>query len=357
MELFEQVSFDLTRRTGPNGEEQTGLLIHLSGKSWGPHYLRTGVTLQAASNGDNTYGLRFGLLSTGLSHWGAEWRNDVLLGTEHFLVSEWYQPLDPEGVWFVAPRAEERRYPRGVYSGDQQTAKYQVRLERIALDLGTTFGDNAWEGRAGIVKEWVQQSRQVGPVGLNPTSIQQVALTVGIKRDTLDAPAFPREGQQGHVTLTTVPRQFGAQAPYHKVSAALGQVFSWHEFTVYGLAQGESSLNSQTPIYDLATQGGLFHLSGYPQGGLSGQHAVLGSLVAYQRLARFPTGLGSGAFAGGSLETGSAWNGALKTNLNTWVAAGSLFVGTNTAAGPLTLALAYAGRSRWAGYLVIGQVF
>ena len=74
-------------------------------KSWGPNYLRFGLGLSTDFSGDAFFNVIGSYRKTWLNSLGAEWRTDVQIGrTNHRLTSEFYQPLTPTELLFVAPR-------------------------------------------------------------------------------------------------------------------------------------------------------------------------------------------------------------------------------------------------------------
>ena len=106
------------------------------------------------------------------------------------------------------------------------------------------------------------------------------------------------------------------------------------------------------PLYDQASLGGFLNLSGLAPGQLYGDNAVLARLIAFQRLAHMNSLLGTGVYAGVSIETGNAWNSGL--TLSDLRLAGSAFLSADTAIGPLYVAFGLADRGYHSFYLALG---
>src|SRR5206468_2822102 len=92
---FEKVDYRLSRTDGG-----ADLLIHAEEKPWGPNYLRFGLTFVNDLEGDSDFGVRARYTRTRMDAFGAEWRNDIKIGRNRSLVSEFHQPLDFSGAFF-----------------------------------------------------------------------------------------------------------------------------------------------------------------------------------------------------------------------------------------------------------------
>jgi NTE family protein len=71
-----------------------------------------------------------------LGRYGAELRNDVLLGSEYLLSSEYFRPLTHSRRWFVAPAFVGDNSPLNIYSADGLIAEYRNRTVGGRGDIG-----------------------------------------------------------------------------------------------------------------------------------------------------------------------------------------------------------------------------
>ncbi len=86
--------------------------------------------------------------------------------------------------------------------------------------------------------------------------------------------------------------------------------------------------------------GGFLRLSGLAPGQLYADNAFLARVVAYQRLVKMNSLVGTGIYAGFSIETGQAWyTGLTFSDLRF---AGSAFLAADTTLGPLFVAVGLA---------------
>ncbi|HLZ97988.1 MAG TPA: patatin-like phospholipase family protein, partial [Steroidobacteraceae bacterium] len=163
---FETLDYSLVQRdlgvpaaTGMNGgggaDEaaatggETGLEFRARRKSWGPNYVRFGLNLQDDFQGNSRYNAAARFVVSELNELGAELLTDVQIGSDPRVFSEFYQPLDPERTWFVAPsaRIEVRDLP--IYVRNIEVADFRDREAEADLDIGRNLG-NWGEIRTGL---------------------------------------------------------------------------------------------------------------------------------------------------------------------------------------------------------------
>ena len=77
---------------------------------------------------------------TFLDDYRSELRNDVIIGSQYALDSEYYHPFTPTSNWFVAPRGAGNSVQTYVYNGDTQYATYRTRQVLGGVDVGYGFG-------------------------------------------------------------------------------------------------------------------------------------------------------------------------------------------------------------------------
>ena len=119
-------------------------------------------------------------------------------------------------------------------------------------------------------------------------------------------------------------------------------------------AAGGSNFGTSLPAYDSFLLGGPFRLSGYAINQFSGQQDFYGSVRYLHQLTRLPSPLGSGAYAGGSIEGGRVnklYDGRDTTG-PLWSA--SAFIGANIFLGPAWLGFGLAPGGNKAVFLLIG---
>ena len=104
--------------------------------------------------------------------------------------------------------------------------------------------------------------------------------------------------------------------------------------------------------------GGFLNLSGYQDSELIGERSSLFRSMLYWRASSLPAALGSGVYAGISMELGKIW-GRVGTNdwsqsNSDWIPAGSVFLAADTIIGPFFVGMGTARGGKPTAYLYLG---
>ncbi|HKU71503.1 MAG TPA: patatin-like phospholipase family protein, partial [Burkholderiales bacterium] len=116
------------------------MVIQPREKSWGPDYLRFGLGLATDFTGNNVFNVLASYRSTWLNRLGGEWLAEGQVGRDTHLYSEFYQPVDERGRYFVSPYGFVGQSWRPVYLAEKRVAEYQINEGRIGLDAGAALG-------------------------------------------------------------------------------------------------------------------------------------------------------------------------------------------------------------------------
>src|SRR6185369_6307830 len=121
--------------TGPRA-----LTIEPREKSWGPDYLRFGLGLESDFKGDNAFNVLFEYRKTWINRLGGEWLTQFQIGQNTYIATEFYQPVEESGRWFVQPYALAGQQTRGVFAGDEKVADYRIGNQQAGIDGGAVLG-------------------------------------------------------------------------------------------------------------------------------------------------------------------------------------------------------------------------
>ena len=125
---FESIGYRIGGDAGPRA-----LIIEPKEKSWGPDYLRFGLGLASDFQGDNAFNALVEYRKTWLNHLGGEWTTQAQIGQNTYLATEFYQPVEASGRWFVSPYASIGQQTRGVFAGDDKVADYLVKSAQVGV--------------------------------------------------------------------------------------------------------------------------------------------------------------------------------------------------------------------------------
>lgn len=344
---FQAVYFRLTQQQGISR-----LVIDAREKPWGPHYLRFGVRLESNLVGQGDFTLQANLRSTHLNRWGAEWKNIVKVGDNQSLFSEWYQPLDYSGAWFIAPSIELEHHETKV--GTLLTEK----IDAVSGDIGVGYQQGnmaqyriAW-GRTQLKGK--TQSKILGDAEIEIDLGRAYMLALF---DQLDNTNFPRHGTSAFASLMLSREGLGADINYDLLELNLTHAQSVDRHTLVGSINLGTGLGSDIPFFNEFELGGFLNLSGLEKNSLQGDVTGRVLLVYFQQLGRIPGPLGDGVYVGFSAEAGNVWENNSAVDLGDLRYAGSVFTGLGTVLGPIYLGYGRADGGEDSYYLFLGQPF
>src|SRR5215467_3528114 len=332
------------------------LVIRVKEKETGPNYIRFGLTLATEGKGDSYFNVLASYRATWVNRFGAEWKLETQVGQNSYAFTEFYQPLTRYGYFFVAPYAQAGQSYRGVYSGNDRVAEYVVRENHGGVDVGTNFGQ--WgELRVGPVWRDVRADVQTGSAALPEIDVNASGARIKLVADRLDQVWFPRDGQRLTVSGFKAYQSIGADSGYSRADLSLLQALSFGEHTFHLGVYGGTNLGSNLPGYDSFVLGGPFRLSAYAINQFSGQQALFGSLRYLNQGKRLPSPLGSGVYAGASLEAGRVNKLDVGQSTTGNLESASLFLGADTFLGPAWIGAGFAPGGIRSPFLLVGVPF
>ncbi|MCX5838575.1 MAG: patatin-like phospholipase family protein [Deltaproteobacteria bacterium] len=351
IDTFEKADFHLREKDG-----QTGLLIETREKSWGPHYLRFGISLEDDLKGGAGYNISASLTSTALNRLGAEWQNLIQIGDTPRFFSEFYQPLDESLRYFIAPRVEYKSWNINAFSKRGILSQYRASAVEAGLDIGRQF-ENWGQLRLGLRRGYGKVGVRVGP-DEPEVRFNSGAVFTSFSYNRLDNFNFPHRGTEVDVVWMIPRTELGSDFSGNSLMLNWLSAKTVDRHTFLAGFSIQSALNSEAPLQNSYAVGGFLNLSGYAEDELAGQHTGVARLIYYYRLAS--TGLGEfhmPLYAGFSLEAGNAWATRSDISGRTLIYAGSLLVGAETYLGPIYLACGQAEEGHRSLYLYVGHKF
>ena len=353
LSYYEHVGYRLVEE----GDE-TGVEFHTRAKSWGPNFLRFGLTIEDDFEGSTAFNLAARLTATGLNSRGAEWRNDVQIGTNPEFESEFYQPLDFDSRYFVAPRVSLEQRNLQVFDEDDSIGRYRVTEGIVGLDFGRALG--RWgEFRAGLFRGAGDARVKVGDPTLPNIDFDRGGALVTLDVDTLDDAQIPKHGVRARIEWQMSRPGLGADTSFDSVAARFINAWSFGQeernTVQLGLEFGTTT-ESGGQVQDYFPLGGFLRLSGLARGEIAGPHAGLARVVYFRRVGISNGGLLDMPFyLGGSLEAGNAWLDRDDIGLDDLITNGSVFAGLDTFFGQLYLAAGFSENGESNFYLFLGN--
>lgn len=349
---FEHVNYSFMEEHG-----KRILVVNAVEKTWGQDTLRFGLGLSSDFKGDAFFNLITSYRKKWLNSLGAEWRTDLQVGRTNSLATELYQPLSPEGHFFVAPRLNFERRTADLYRGEDRIATYDTISTSATLDVGALLGRYG-ELRIGVLGGKVRPSLDTGPITLTPgaSSVQQGALTTRLVLDQLDSVHFPRYGWRGSAKVYDSLSQLGAGQTYTKWEADGNVVYSFGAHTLnLAMKFGGKVGSDPLPRYDQFQWGGFMQQSGYATGQLLGERLSYGRVMYYNRILK--GSIFEGAYGGISLEVGKVGNPLVPGNSDGLLKSASLFAAADSPIGPVYVGYGRAKDGNSSFYFYLGRPF
>ena len=356
---FETIDYSVVSE-GDGENAQTGIEVHARRKSWGPNYVRFGLNLQDDFQGNSRYNAAARFLLTEIDSLDAEWLTDVQIGDDSKLFTEFYQPLNADRNWFVAPSARIESSDLPVYQNDEEIADFRMRQAEADLDFGRELG-NWGELRAGFHRINGATTERLGNPDLVEPLFNDGEYFFKFSYDRLDSVKFPRDGQSFSLQWDADRVNLGSNVSWDRVTADWLMARSEGRNTVLLWASAGTRLDGKIPptaLQDFYSLGGFLNLSGLEPQSLTGPNYAIVRTVYFRKIGRggeglfdFPTYLGVSFEAGNvySRRGDLGWNSARKD--------GSVFLGLDTLLGPLYIGSGYDELGHSAYYLFLGRTF
>ncbi len=347
---FERIEYRLIDAPGQRGVE-----FDVAEKPWGPNFLLFGVGFSSDMEGENVFGLRARHKRIWLDSLGAEWINDVEVGTTNRFSSAYYQPINLAQTVFLSAYGSISGVPENVFVQGVKLAEYDVLDERVGLDLGYVMG--AW-GEIRIGPQYAH--RRADPTVAGPafpvTKLDEWGVAFLGRIDTQDNAFFPRHGLRATATaFSGTQRQQGADRSVTRAEVDIHQSIpiGGRDALNLGVRVAGTSRFDPTLIGNFHL-GGFLDISGLRTRELEGSYLAIGRVVYLHRMGNLPV-FGNTYYVGGSLEIGNVWQQKSAMSLDDTYKAGSVFFAADSPLGPFYVAWGHTSRGESTWYLLLGR--
>ena len=335
----------------------TGLVFTAHRNSWGPNYLRLGLSLEDDFAGNSTFNAAGRVSFTELNALGAEALLDLQVGAAPRVAAEFYQPLSPLQHFFVAPHLQAEAHNVPQLQDGQTIGAYRVRTFEYGLDFGREFS-NWGELRAGVLDTRGTTAVRLGDFSVPEVSYHTHAGFMRFSYDRLDSTTFPRTGQALSLTVRAEDAGRGAEGSDTLVFDWRGAWSRGKNTAVAWVSSASTIGGSDTNVRAYFPLGGFLNLSGLPAQSLAGPHYAIARVVYLRTVGRGGEGiLNVPAYAGISYEIGNVWAKRSELSFGSARNDASLFFGADTYIGPAYLAVGYDEGGNTAFYLFLGRSF
>jgi len=217
-----------------------GLAIRGNPDAYGRNIIRPLILVDGWDYKNVTLSVGARLTMLDLGRFGAELRNDILLGAEYLISSEYFRPLNTSRNWFVAPSLFGDNAPVNLYNSDGLIAEYRNRVAGGKGDIGYV-SPRSFQFRLGYEAANQKLYPNVGDPTLYPrVSGREGDTHIRITLDKLDNPITPMSGYR-----------LRARTEWWDAKPAAGTMFPLGEVSMIGF----KPLSTKSSAY-LAASGG-----------------------------------------------------------------------------------------------------
>jgi NTE family protein len=347
---------------------QYGIALDARRNSWGPNYVRFGLSLQDDFAGHSSYDAAARFVMSEVTAPGGELVGDLQIGEDTKIGSDLYLPLSDAAGFFFDPHILAEARNLDVLLGSISSAQYRVHAFNYGLDFGREF--SKWgEIRTGVEHEEGHSRVQIGDPGLPEQRFNTRSFFLRMSYDRLDDVNFPRKGQQASFEWDAERRALGSDQNSNRVEFSYLGALSLGRYTAVFSTAGGTTLNTPDVAQSLPggipadvrllfTLGGFLNLSGLKANSISGPHYGIARALFYKQIGRGGPGyLDVPTYLGMSLEMGNVWATRGEASFTNTHRDASIFLGMDTFLGPVYLATGFDDKGQQAFYLFLGRTF
>ena len=347
---FSNFSYQMVNREG-----EPGLLITATEKSYSPPIVQPVLLLGGSnfSGVDFSMGARITFLDFG--SYRTELRNDVIIGSQYGINTQYYRPFSATSKWFIAPEgfANYLQYP--IYQKDVFIAQYRRTSVGGGLEVGYEFGRVAQLslGYTGAQESLVPK---IGDTSILPNvSGRFGATTLRFALNEVDNPVIPRTGEYMDISTAWMDANPGAA---HSFPTSEGKVVKFIKLnqpsSVYFGARGGTTFGNELVGVPLFSLGGPNSFAAYGQNELLTDQYYAFQAGYLRKLAKMPVLLGEGLYFNTLFEAGRVFSPPFKSQTP---GDGVVALVANTIFGPIEFggAVGTAGHRRV--FFKLGRIF
>jgi NTE family protein len=128
---YSSIGYETVEKDG-----RPGLRVIVKEKDYSPPEVRPLIVIDGGQYDEIQFKLGARITFFDVGKFGAEWRNDIVVGSEHQLASEFYLPFGKKLEWFVAPRGFADNNQQNFFLQGDLLAVYRNRQAGGAVDFG-----------------------------------------------------------------------------------------------------------------------------------------------------------------------------------------------------------------------------
>ena len=347
---FSSFSYQMTNR-----DDKFGLLVTATEKPYAPPIVQPLILLGGSNFAgvDFSAGARITFLDFG--SYRAELRNDVIIGSQYGINSQYYRPLSPSSKWFIAPQAFANYLQYPIYQKDVFLAQYRRTSAGGGLEFGYEFGRVA-QLSLGYTAAQESLTPKIGDATILPNVSGRFGATeLRFALNQVDNPVIPRYGEYADLSASWVDENPGAA---HSFPTANGSVIKFVQLnalsSVYLGARGGTTFGNELVGVPLFSLGGSNAFAAYGENELLTDQYYQFQAGYLRRVTKLPVLLGDGLYFHSLFEVGRVFAPPFKSQ--TPGDAVLAFI-ANTIFGPIEFGGAVGATGHRRVFFKLGRIF
>lgn len=332
-----------------------GLLVTAVEKPYSPPTVLPVLLLDGSNFNGVYFSLGARITFQDFGSYRAELRNDLIIGSQYGIATQYYRPFSATSKWFIAPNAfaNSAQYP--IYHANNFLAQYRKSSAGGGLELGYEFGRVA-QVTLGYTAAHEKFTPKIGNPNLLPTVSGRLgATTLGMTLNEVDHPVIPRNGQFANISGSWVDSNPGAAHGFPTADGRLVKLFRVSEpASVYFTAGGGTTFGNEHVGVPQFSLGGANTFAAYGENELLTNQYYMFQTGYLRRLARLPVLLGEGVYFNGLFEVGKVFAPPFTSQVPGDVSAALVI---NTIFGPLSLGGAVGAAGHQRVFFKLGRIF
>ncbi len=354
------------RVDGSFQESEDGRILNVEviEKSWGPNVFELGLGWEDDFTLDSTIKLDIAHTWGDITDNNGEWRNEIRLGTDKKFRSEVHLPLDQTHGYYFNTSYQHLRRDQNFFIDNERAITYHLVNRQLDLALGFQAG-NLGVLEAGFSFKSGDFSN--GILFQDGLEYDSSGIFLRFGYDNLDRFSLPTRGSRLNLQLTLRDESIdGTPILGDQDLDQKYQTIQFHADWKNAQKNGNHVIVTKAAFtyldsdidqsIEYAELGGFLNLSGFHKNALIGNHKLFAAVAYQYDLGKSLGGLSDyPVYAGFSLELGNVWPTADNIKLDELIAAGSLFLSTDSVLGPVALAVGFGEEGAESVYFFLGN--
>jgi NTE family protein len=322
-------------------------------KNWGPDFLKVDVGLHTSAASDDSFLFYLQHTRTWVNGLGAQWRNELQLGTDKLLSSSFYQPLDISQRFFIEPKLFVTDTRQDLYDDGERLARYRFNDIGGRLDFGMNLGSYS-QIRAGYSYVSRDLRLDTGPQLLPEEEQKDAGFTISAIHDSRDTPFNPTRGLAAALEYARADDSLGGDRDWQRAELGLGLSIPLRNDVLWVNAAGGTDFNSGLPADRMFVLGGPLSFPGQDVAELRASSYWTMSTGYLWKMKDIFTLRGQSLYAGLRLQGGQVFD-RFDGLPDDDIESASVYITGRTPVGPLTVGYAASTADSWSLWLSIGR--